>query len=278
MFKKSTLGGDEMSTSALHHRRATEGIDPRTSGETEHVQNFTENKYEQDVSCWSHIAQWLQDSCYQVLAHTSIWDTIISNFNPARIRAIELMDIQSNDRVLFIGEGSGADFEFLPEQTNKAALRAFDFSPAMVQQCKLKARQLDIPEENCFIGDAQKMPYTHERFEKILFPLSIASIPNPSLALSEAERVLAPGGKIVIFDKFRADDEDLSWTRMALNAITKCVFADINRNLGSMLAPISALKIVHYESLEGKVNGLFSVFAQHYKVAVVVRDIDYPEK
>lgn len=266
-----------MSTSALHLRRTAGGYEPTTSGGAEHDQNITENKYEKDVSCWSHVAQWLQDSCYQILARTSIWDSIISNFNPARIRAIELMDIQSNDRILFIGEGSGADFEFLPEQANKVALRAFDFSPAMVEQCKLKARQLDIPDENCFIGDAQKMPYTHEKFEKILFPLSIASIPNPSLALSEAERVLSPGGKIVIFDKLRDDAEASSWARTALNAITKCIFADINRNLNSMLSPVSTLRVAHYESLEGKVNGLFSFFAQHYKVAVVVRAIDYPE-
>jgi len=189
------------------------------------------------------------------------------------------MDIHSEDRILLVGEGSGLDFECLPGHANKVALRAFDFSPEMVRQTKIKARQFEIPEENFFVGDAQKLPFTHEKFDKIYFPLSIASIPNPTLALQEAERVLAPGGKIVIFDKLRDENVPLSWRRTALNIITKCIFADVNRNLGSILEPVRVLKIVHYESLKDKLYGVFSRYAgQYYRVAVITRRDDYPEQ
>ena len=267
-----------MATSELHQRRHTGGYEAMSSQYDPALQDVVETDHEQAPSCWSQVSQWIQNTCYQIFAYT-IWDNIVSGFKPGRLRAIELMDIQSEDRILLVGEGSGLDFECLPEHTNKIALRAFDFSPEMVRQSKMKARQFEIPEDNCFVGDAQKLPFTHEKFDKIYFPLSIASIPNPTLALQEAERVLAPGGKIVIFDKLRDEDVPLSWKRTALNIITKCVFADITRNLGSMLEPVPTLKIVHYESLKDKLDEIFARYAgQFYRVAVITRRVDYPDQ
>lgn len=215
-----------MSTSELRRRHESEGYEHlATSSRTERSSSS-----QQGASYWSRFSQWIQDSCYQIMAYT-VWDNVVSGFKPGRVRAIELLDIQSRDTVLLVGEGSGLDFECLPEQTNRAALKAFDFSPQMVRQCKIKAQQLDIPEDNCFVGDAQNLPFTDERFDKIYFPLSIASIPNPSLALEEAERVLSQGGKIVVFDKLVDDAVSITWRRKILNIFTRCIFADINRNL-----------------------------------------------
>lgn len=229
-------------------------------------------------SYWSRTAQWLQDSSYQILARTSVWDSIIRGFQPGRIRAIELLDIQSEDRILIVGAGSGADFECLPQQTNKVALKAFDFSPEMVRRSKVTAQECGIPEENCFVGDAQSLPFVDEKFDKIFFPLSIASIPNPSLALQEAERVLSPKGKIVVFDKLVDDGVLISWKRTAMNILTRVTFADITRNLSKILGPISSLKLTHYESLEGKLDGwLTNWISGNYRVAVIVRDSDYPD-
>ncbi|CCB87805.1 class I SAM-dependent methyltransferase [Simkania negevensis] len=268
-----------MATSELHQRKHAGGYEGVASNYEETVQqDIAEDNHEQDPSCWSQVSQWIQNVSYQIFAYT-VWDSVVSGFKPGRMRAIELMDVQSEDRILLVGEGSGLDFECLPEQTNKLALRAFDFSPEMVHQSKIKARQLEISEENCFIGDAQYLPFEHEKFDKIYFPLSVASIPNPSLALQEAERVLDPGGKIVIFDKLRDDDVPLSWQRTTLNVITKCVFADITRNLSSILASAPTLKIIHYESLAGKLDGVFAKYAgQYYRIAVVVRHEDYPDQ
>lgn len=268
-----------MTTSELHQRRHGGGYETVSSDYDKYAQQeIVENTHAQNPSCWNRVSQWFQNTCYQIFAYT-IWDRIVSGFKPGRLRAIELMDIHSEDRILLVGEGSGLDFECLPEHTNKVALRAFDFSPEMVRQSKIKARQFNIPEENCFIGDAQKLPFTYEKFDKIYFPLSIASIPNPTLALQEAERVLAPRGKIIIFDKLRDEDVPLSWRRTALNIITKCTFADITRNLGSILEPVRDLKIVHYESLKDKLEGVLSKYAgQYYRVAVITRRIDYPEQ
>lgn len=227
--------------------------------------------------CCSRITRTAQNGCYQFLAAT-FWDYTVSGFRPGRIRAMELLDIQATDRILLVGEGSGLDFDCLPEGADLSRVFSFDFSTEMVRHAKQKARRFGIPEENVFVGDAQHLPYTEERFNKIYFPLSLGSIPNPRLALREAERVLAPGGKIVLFEKIVDDGATISWGRRCLNFFTQCVFADINRRLREMIGEESPLKITSYESLRGRLDGCFaSTVAPYYRLATLVRAVDFPE-
>lgn len=231
----------------------------------------------EETSYYSRGARVAQNFCYQVMAKT-FWDPMMQGFKPGRIISINSLDIQPDDRVLFVGEGSGLDFAVLPENFKKANLYAFDFSPEMVKQAKLKAPQFGIPEANCFVGDAQKMPFTDEKFDKIYFPLSLGSIPNPVAALSEAERVLARNGKIVVMEKLVDDGDQPAFLRRFVNVFTRYLFADINRNLTQMMGDSSLLKIVDYTSLEGKLSGWFMRrIGAAYRVATLVRNSDYPE-
>lgn len=218
-----------------------------------------------------------QNFCYDLMACT-IWDPMMSGFQPGRRMAMEQLDIQPNDRVLFVGEGSGLDFEVLPTTLNVNNLMAFDYSPEMVKQAKLKAPKFNIPVENCFEGDAQKLPFRDEKFDKIYFPLSLGSIPNPHLALKEAERILERNGKVVIFEKLLDDGQQLSWGRWAVGLATRWIFADINRNLTQMMGTDTRFKVVHYQSTEGQLTGILGwLLSPYYRIGTLVRAEDYPD-
>tara|TARA_R110000868_G_scaffold144959_2_gene364453 strand:+ start:3359 stop:4051 length:693 start_codon:yes stop_codon:yes gene_type:complete len=220
----------------------------------------------------------MQDGCYQAMAATC-WDSIVTGFRPGRVRAMELLDIQPSDHILCVGEGSGLDFDCLPPSTNPTTVWAFDFSSRMVSEMKRRAAQYHIPDAHCMLGDAQRLPFPPEqRFHKIYFPLSLASIPHPHMALREAERVLAPNGRIVIFEKLVDDDTHLSLTRRCIGAFTQCIFADITRNLTQMLGDNPTLKITHYESTEGQLTGCMTRrIGAYYRLAVLVRRTEYPQ-
>ncbi|OUQ26964.1 SAM-dependent methyltransferase [Flavonifractor sp. An135] len=68
---------------------------------------------------------------------------------------------------------------------------ATDFSPEMVKQAK---KQLHTSRLHFSIQDATKLPYCPESFDAVVISNALHIIPQPEKALSEAWRVLKPGG------------------------------------------------------------------------------------
>ena len=65
----------------------------------------------------------------------------------------------------------------------------------------------------------------------VVMHLILAVMPEPGRGVKEAVRVLKPGGRIAVFDKFLPDDEGPSLKRRLLNAIAKPLFSDLNWRL-----------------------------------------------
>ena len=226
---------------------------------------------------YSQSARKIQNWSYQLMAKT-LWDPIMSGFRPARVKAMEYLEVAPSDKVLFIGEGSGLDFEIIPGILEKKNIWGIDYSSAMVDEAKKKALLAGIPQEQCTQGDAQNLPFESDTFNKIFFPLSLGSIPNPALALQEAERVLCKKGKIVLLEKLVDDEASVSCVRRFINFFTRFIFADINRNLSDMMGKNSGLKIVHYESMKGHLKGFMAgSISSYYRMATLVRKVDYPD-
>ncbi|MDX5347308.1 MAG: class I SAM-dependent methyltransferase, partial [Hymenobacteraceae bacterium] len=133
----------------------------------------------------------------------------------------------------------GSDLPFLPKT---AAIVAVDITPAMVERIKSRAEALQL-QINAQVMDGQNLKFEDNRFDAIILNLILAVIPDPLACLQEAERVLKPGGKIVVFDKFLPDTAKVSLFRKLLNLITNTFFSDITRKLGDIVAETSLIKV-----------------------------------
>lgn len=145
--------------------------------------------------------------------------------------SINRLRLASGDHVLIVGAGTGLDLDFLPLNVHVTAI---DVTPAMLKH--LERRAADTGRSvTARIMDARELAFPDSSFDAVVMHLILAVMPEPERGLREAVRVLRPGGRIAVFDKFLRDEERPSVKRRLLNAIAKPLFSDLNRRLGPLI-------------------------------------------
>jgi phosphatidylethanolamine/phosphatidyl-N-methylethanolamine N-methyltransferase len=165
----------------------------------------------------------------------------VARFGRQRRRSIALLGLQPGERVLLVGAGTGADLPLIPQG---ATVLATDLTPAMLDRARPRVR----PGIELRVMDGQALDLASESFDAVILHLILAVIPDPAACLREAARVLKPGGRIAVFDKFLPDGARPRLPRRLANTVTRTLFTDINRRLGDILERSGApLRIEHDE-------------------------------
>ena len=181
------------------------------------------------------------------------YDAILTRFfQPGRARAIEVLDPRAGERVLLVGVGTGADLPLLPAGVQAVGI---DLSAAMLARAKAR---LPLPDRDIVLeeADAQALPYDAGSFDAVVLNLILSVVPDPAACLREALRVLRPGGRAVVFDKFVADGTRPTLGRRIGNLVTTPFGTNIIRRLGDILAGQECSVLSDESSLLG---GLFRV-------------------
>ena len=155
-----------------------------------------------------------------------------AGFDAARRLSIERLQLDPSDRVLIVGAGTGLDLDYVPSEIHVTAI---DVTPAMLKH--LERRAADAGRSvTTRIMDARQLEFPDSSFDAVVMHLILAVMPQPERGLREALRVLKPGGRMAVFDKFLRDEERPSLNRRLLNAFAKPLFSDLNRRLGPLIA------------------------------------------
>jgi phosphatidylethanolamine/phosphatidyl-N-methylethanolamine N-methyltransferase len=162
------------------------------------------------------------------------YDAIVgaAGVNTARRLSIDRLRLASGDRVLIVGAGTGLDLGLLPPNVDVTAI---DVTPAMLRHLERRAAGTGRSVATR-IMDARRLAFPDSSFDAVVMHLILAVMPQPERGLREAVRVLKPGGRIAVFDKFLRDDERPSLQRRLLNAVAKPLFSDLNRRLGPLIS------------------------------------------
>jgi ubiquinone/menaquinone biosynthesis C-methylase UbiE len=174
---------------------------------------------------WNRLRYTLWAPAYDAIAR-------LARFDGARRLSIDRLRLASGDHVLIVGAGTGLDLDFLP---SNVCVTAIDVTPAMLKQLERRAGGTGAS-VTARIMDARQLAFPDSSFEAVVMHLILAVMPEPERGLKEAVRVLKPGGRIAVFDKFLRDEERPSLKRRLLNAIAKPLFSDLNRRLGPLIA------------------------------------------
>ena len=111
---------------------------------------------------------------------------------------LSLVDMPNNAKVLEIGCGTGVVSRFLAGMDQVGTVLGIDPSPVFIA----KAKDIAAGKSNLryATGDARALDTETASMDVVVFHTTLCHIPTPELALSEANRVLCSGGKLVIFD------------------------------------------------------------------------------
>lgn len=136
---------------------------------------------------------------YTYTLFAPIYDAFVAPFTIGmRQRSLARLCDGPHDDILLAGVGSGLDIPLLPIGPHYTGL---DLTPAMLVRARRKAiaRNLELRLDE---GDARTLPYSTAVFDVVILHLILAVTPHPERVLIEAARVLRPGGRVLILDKF----------------------------------------------------------------------------
>lgn len=176
----------------------------------------------------------------------------VAGFRAQRRRSLELLAPRAGERVLVVGAGTGLDLEWIPPGVEVTAV---DLTPAMVERTRRRAERLGRPVD-ARVMDAHALDLPDASFDAVVLHLVLAVVPDPVAAIREAERVLRPGGRATVFDKWVPDDREPSAARRLLNLVANLVATDVTRRLGPLVERTS-LRVEHREP--AGVGGFFSI-------------------
>lgn len=155
----------------------------------------------------------------------------------ARARSLAALP-QEAGRVLLAGVGTGLDLPHLPPQHHYIGL---DLNQAMLRRALPRAGHVDfVPVQ----GDAQRLPFAEGSFDSAVLHLILAVVPQPAHCFAEIERVLKPGGQVLVFDKFLRRGQPAILRRL-INPLVRRVATRLDVVFEDLLSEAPSLALEH---------------------------------
>lgn len=174
---------------------------------------------------------WLRTNAWNRIRYTvwaPLYDHVVGRFEPLRRRAVEALELRAGERVLLVGAGTGADLKHLPPGVTAAVT---DLTEGMLRRASVKmAGGMHLA-----VMDGHRLGAPAGAFDAALLHLILAVIPDPVLCLREVARVVRPGGRVSVFDKFSRTERPPLILRLA-NLVTSPLATDVTRNFERILA------------------------------------------
>ena len=114
--------------------------------------------------------------------------------------------------LLDVAGGTGdISFRFL-KRASGANATVLDLTESMLEEGRKRAKNVGISGQlKWVVGDAMALPFEDDSFDVYTISFGIRNVTDPQKALSEAYRVLKPGGRIMVLEFSHIPNDLLQW-------------------------------------------------------------------
>lgn len=141
----------------------------------------------EEIERWSPFKVWLY--------------TLLHRSPKSNRAAVELASLSAEDRFLDVGCGVGVALE--AAAAAGAEVAGVDPSPSMVSRAQRRVPQADVR-----VGSAEEIPFPDRHFTVVINVSSFHHWADRETGLKEILRVLAPGGRLLIFEGMLKEGKD----------------------------------------------------------------------
>ena len=113
-------------------------------------------------------------------------------------KIINFAKLKGDEKILDVGIGAGD----LSGLFNSKEVTGIDFSKTMLSECKKLH-----PEFKLVLADAEKLPFSDEKFDVVCCRNFLQNFNDPSMAFGEMVRVTKTGGKIIVIESAVYENE-----------------------------------------------------------------------
>jgi ubiquinone/menaquinone biosynthesis C-methylase UbiE len=124
--------------------------------------------------------------------------------------------VRAEGDVLELAIGTGLNLGLYPPGVR---LNGIEFSPAMLELARRRAAELEV-DVDLRLGDAEQLDFADSSFDTVLCTYGLCTIPDDRRAVSEAKRVLRPGGKFVLAEHVRSTVRAIRLGQRVLEPLT----------------------------------------------------------
>jgi phosphatidylethanolamine/phosphatidyl-N-methylethanolamine N-methyltransferase len=153
--------------------------------------------------------------------------------HPGRLQAIQRMDIQSAERVLEVGVGTGINLSLYPKN---CSVTGIDFSSSMLEIARERAARKEIQNVRLLQMDAADLKFADDSFDIVYAPYLISVVPDPVKVAQEMRRVCRPGGRIIVLNHFLSPNPILSRIERLISPFTIHIGFKADLDLPAFLA------------------------------------------
>jgi len=135
---------------------------------------------------------------------------------------------EARGQVLEIGFGTGLNLPHYPEAVMR--LVALDSHTMLAGLVSARIARARMPVEQAQLDASLRLPFDDDSFDTVVSTFTLCSIGDVAAALSEARRVLKPGGRFIFLEHGRSEDARTARLQDLFNPVQKIIGCGCNMN------------------------------------------------